>query len=271
VTSGAKRDGFRAWVDRQASVDQPLLPLTHLSKAYVAENIIRSNEIAPADCEVFKEALAYFFYGRPAYRANKDGIVGSEAACPYCFLFSPSLLARAKRVFPFDTGAYHARLYKHVLIDEMELADFSLERNVPRINKLVHAAFGSAGNYFDGNRSCIPDPEVGAEAWEMAGRAYLQLLSSPGRNEPDDRICSIEVIFSDPVPLENNLLAVVVPHTHWRDGSGAPWLKELSNAGVVIIPFNFIPGRHPEYYQTMIEVAVKNYYVQKGCFGSPSA
>lgn len=255
--------GFRQWVDRQDPGDQSDLPLTHTTKAYHAEGIIKSKEVVPRICKVFHEALAYFFYGRPAYRVSTDKLIQYEAACPYCLIFSPQLIKRAKRIFPFDTGAYEARLYKHVLIDEMQLEDFSLERQSDRISKLINTIFSNRVEYFDSNRAAMSDPEEVSDAWEMAARAYLKLIQSPGRNEPDDRICSIEVIFSDPVPFANNLLAVVVPHTHWKDGSGAPWLQDLQNDGVDIVPYTFIPGRHPEYYQTMMEAEVRKYYFDK--------
>jgi hypothetical protein len=259
----ATNDGFREWVDRHEDDDRPDLPLTHTAKAYYAETIIKSNEVSPQKCEVFNEALSYFFYGRPAYRVSSDKVVQYEASCPYCLIFSPELLKRAKKIFPFDTGAYDARMYKHVLIDEMDLADFSLERQGKRIAKLINATFNDRIEYFDGNRSAISNPDEAAEAWEMAARAYLKLIQSPGRNEPGDRICSVEVIFSDPVPLTNNLRAVVVPHTHWKDGSGAPWLQNLANEGIDIVPYIFVPGRHPEFYQTMMEAQVRKYYFDK--------
>lgn len=91
----------------------------------------------------------------------------------------------------------------------------------------------------------------------------LNLIQSPGRNEPDDRVCSIEITFSDPVPFSNNLLAVCVPHTHWKDGDGAPWLQDLRSSNIDILPYNFIPGRHPEFYQTMMESQVRAYYFEK--------
>jgi len=257
------REGFREWVDRQKGHGRPNLPLTHTTKAYTAEGIIRSREVLPQKCPVFDESLSYFFYGRPAYRVSSDNVVQYEAACPYCFIFSPHLIARANRIFPFDTGAYDARLYKHVLIDEMELNDFSLGRQGERIEKIIDAVFPDRLEYFDGNRDAVANPDEAAEAWEMAARAYLKLIRSSGRNEPDDRICSIEVAFSDPVPFANNLLAAVVPHTHWKDGNGAPWLQALAEDNVAIIPYTFVPGRHPEYYQTMMEAQVKRYYLSE--------
>jgi hypothetical protein len=103
-----------------------------------------------------------------------------------------------------------------------------------------------------------------SEAWEFHARAYLDLLKSPGRNEPDDRICSIEVVFGEPVPLKGNLLAVIVPHTVWSQDKHAPWLDKLKAEGVAIAPYLFVPGRHPEHYHALMESAVRDLYESWG-------
>ena len=204
--------------------------------------------------------MAYFFYGRPAYRLAGDGAVKVEAACPFCFIFNASLIDKAKTVFAFDTGAFDDRLYKHILVDEMKVEDFSLEKDSTRPNRVISAVFGSRQNYFDGDISKIPTPEALTKPWDFHARAYLHLLKSPGRNEPDDRICSIEVIFGENVPLKGNLLAAIVPHTLWDNGNHAPWLQELQADGVSIAPYIFVPGRHPEHYHAQLEAAVRALY-----------
>ena len=115
------RPSFREWVDRQHDPHWTLMPLTHITKGIVAEDIIRDGEVALSDCAVFEEPLAYFFYGRPAYRLGIQGSVRAEAACPYCFVFKADLLKRAKAIFLFDTGAFSERLYKHYLDEEMAI------------------------------------------------------------------------------------------------------------------------------------------------------
>ena len=114
--------------------------------------------------------------------------------------------------------------------------------------------------YFDGDLSKVASADLITKPFEFHARAYLHLLASPGRNEPDDRICSIEVIFGEPVPLRGNLLAVVVPHTVWQQGQRAPWLEKLQTEGVAIAPYTFVPGRHPEHYHALLEAAVRDLY-----------
>ncbi|MER9346195.1 hypothetical protein [Mesorhizobium sp. L2C084A000] len=250
-------------MDKHPDPKWGLMPLTHITKGIVAEDIIRSNTVSVSDCKVFGEPLAYLFYGRPAYRVAGDGSIRVEAACPFCFIFDASLIQKAKAIFAFDTGAFDKRLYSRILMDEMTVEDFSLEGDTTRPNRIISALFGTRREYFEGDTSKI-DSGRAAEAWEFHAQAYLDLLTSPGRNEPDDRICSIEVILGEPISIEGNLSAVVVPHTLWDGEKGAPWLERLVQSGVVVSPYTFVPGRHPDYYQAHLEAAVRDLYLAWG-------
>ncbi len=254
------RPSFREWVDRQADPGWPLLPLTHITKGISAEDIIRAGHVVAEECAVFQQPIAYFFYGRPAYRISGDGAVKVEAACPYCFIFDPTMIQSARAIFAFDTGAFANRLYKHIVMDEMAVEDFSLDVDSKRPNKIISTVFSSIENYIDGDTSQVAAAEDVAAAWEFHARAYLHLIASPGRNEPDDRICSIEVVFASDVPLPGRLKAIVVPHTLWDVSNKAPWLDTLHESGVEILPYLFVPGRHPEHYHALLEVSVRDLY-----------
>ena len=236
------------------------MPLTHIAKGITAEDIIRSKHINPSDDGIFDKPLAYFFYGRPAYRVSGDGSIRIEAACPFCFIFKPELIEEAAALHAFDTGAFNNRMYKSKLMEEMSVEDFSLEKSHVRANKLISSVFITKLNYFNADTTSIGDADSHADSWDFLARGYLELIKSKGRNEPDDRICSIEVVFSDIVKIEGNLKAIVVPHTLWDERKKAPWLAKLSNDGVKIAPYAFIPGRHPEYYLALLEESVRGLY-----------
>jgi hypothetical protein len=144
----------------------------------------------------------------------------------------------------------------------MDKGDFSLGSDPNRPNQLISTVFTTMKAYFDGDLTQILSPEEGAEPWEYHARAYLHLLKSPGRNEPDDRICSIEVILDQEVPLTGNLKAIVIPHTLWDNSKKAPWLEALHVNGVIVSPYSFVPGRHPEHYHSLLEAAVRDIYEQ---------
>jgi hypothetical protein len=266
ANKSSDRPGFREWVDRhEVPTGWRLLPLTHITRGLVAGDIMRTGRVDPGDpCEPHGRSYAFFFYGRPAYRVADSSVIKLEASCPHCFIFRERLIERSNQIYAFDTGAFGARLYRHVLDDDFNAEDFRIGGDFSRPNRLINAAFGSQEDYFEGDRSKIVEPSAGAEPHEMEARSYLELIKSPGRNEPDDRICSIEVVFADPVPLAGELLAVVVPHTLWRCSAPSPLLKTLHESRVEIIPYDFIPGRHPEHYHTLLEAAVRRFYQDLG-------
>jgi len=248
------------WVNQCPDPGWGVLPLTHITRGVIAEDIIREGRIRTSDCPIFGEPLAYFFYGRPAYRIGKETVIKAEALCPYCFIFKPELLDNAESVFAFDTGAFNARLYSGVIASEMEVNDFHLEGKSAS-NRLISLVFGCQQAYLVGDTGVV---SVKANPHEFHAKAYLDLLLSPARNEPDDRVFSIEVIFGDSVDLSGVLMAVVLPHTLWSIGVKAPWLASLADTGVEVIPYEFIPGRPPEHYHTLMELAVKEFYEQSG-------
>ncbi len=254
------RPEFRKWIDSKPDPGWALLPLTHMTKGLGAQDIIRDGRIRAAECNVLQAPSAYFFYGRPAYRVSGDGAIKIEAACPVCFVFQNALIETADAIYAFDTGAFAKRLYSRIVMEEMTIHDFSLGRDLRRPNRLIAHVFRSHEAYFNGDTTKILPPEEGAEAWEFHARAYLDLLASPGRNEPDDRVCSIEVVFGADVPIVPNLKALVVPHTLWDTNKKAPWLRDLEAHDVDVLPYVFLPGRHPEHYQTQVETVVRDLY-----------
>lgn len=262
---GPGRPGFMEWVNDHPAPNWHPLPLTHITKGVLAEDIIRASTINPTPCKVFEESLAYFFYGWPAYRAGEQGTIKAEALCPYCFVFSPDLIEGAKRIHAFDSGAFSSRLYSGVIADEMDINDFRLEGPATP-DRLISLVFGSQQAYFRGETNAIAAKPPEVHPHQFHARAYLDLILSPGRNEPDDRVFTIEVLFGSNIPISGKLLAVVLPHTLWSGPVKAPWLKALAENAVEILTYEFAPGRPPEHYHTLLELTVRDFYRSRGYF-----
>ncbi len=147
------RPGFARWVDAATAGADSGLPLTHVTKGLRAQDVIQAGRIEPTDCAVFGSPLAYFFYGRPAYRYEAGSSVKLESACPFCFIFDPKLLKRARHIYPFDTGAFSARMYNHVLDEDFNIEDFDLGSEPERPEKLISAAYFSRAEYASGNKA----------------------------------------------------------------------------------------------------------------------
>jgi hypothetical protein len=260
---------FHKWASNLPEADWQRLPLTHVTKAFTGEKILESGIVLASTCKVRNGPHAYFFYGRPAYRASADNLIQLSAAAPYCLIFKPDLIERSAEIVAFDSGAFANRMYSHVLIDEMSYGDFSLGKDSWLPNKVIQATYGTREAYYQGDKSNLLSAESEIAPWALTATAYLSLLKSQGRNEPDDRVGTIEVVFDHDVICKDYLLAVVVPNIHWgidvRDRS--PLLTNLDKSGVKIFPYVFIPGKHSEYYQSQIEAVVATYYRSNGYFG----
>lgn len=255
------RPEFREWIDQQNDSDCKHLPLTHVTKGIIANDIIREDGIDTRYCKNFEVNLAYMFYGRPAYRITGDGPIQKASSCPFCFIFSPELIEQAYKIYPFDTGAYKARLYKHSIMDEMNPNDFEIILSKSHPQKLIKTVFDNNNNYISGN---VTVDENSIEEWNFLAQSYISLLTSKGRNEPDDRVGSFETIFNKKIELTGNLISVIVPHTVWDEKSKAPWLLRLSEKGTDIITYHFSPGRSSDYYYALLEIEVTNLYKNRG-------
>lgn len=251
---------FCDWLRQQSGTDLRRLPLTHVTKGYSARKVIHKGRLDPSSCSVMNEALVYTFYGRVAYRVSGDGTINLEGMCPICFVLSGDLIARSRHTHPFDSGAYAKRLYKHVFAEELNLTDFAISGDAELPDTLIKTFFKTRENYFLGDTSKIPAVDEIAPPGEMEVRAYHELITSAGRNEPDDRIYSIEVAFSDPIPLEDSLIALIVPHTLWSDDEQATWLQNLQTKNTEICTYEYHPGRSAEHYHAHLELELRRIF-----------
>lgn len=251
---GFGRPGFMEWIDRQAPPDWGLLPLTHITRGVIAEDIIRHSKLEPRECPVFERPLAYFFYGRPAYRVGANGVVKTESLCPFCFIFKPELIDLADALFAFDTGAFIAQMYSKTVSHEMTVADFRL-KGPDSANRLISAVFGTLPAYFEGLIGTV----TAARSFFHAN-AYLDLIRSPNSDQPDDRLCSIEVIVNKAITLSDWLLALALPHTLLTGPDEASWLQKLRKTPAQILGYQYLPGRHPEHYHSKMVDVVRSFY-----------
>lgn len=258
------RPSFREWVNAEVDPTWDPLPLTHVAKALVAQDIIRDGHVKPQRDQTFEEPVAYFFYGRAAYRVSGDGSIKSAAACPFCFVMDPQLATSATTIHAFDTGAFAKRLYSRIIMDEIDLEDFGLGNDYRTANKLISRAFGSRSAYVKGDPSNIAS--AACNPWDFHAKAYLDLLTSSGRNEPDDRIGTIEFVFRDEVPIAGGVKALIVPHILWDAEQKTPWLTNLEELGVEISTYEFLPSRSPDYYYAQLETQLLILYQRWGLF-----
>ncbi len=117
-----KMSALARFLERNSVKVGKSLPLVHSTKAYYLDKILTSGKIDTAHCDVFKEELAYFFVGRPAYKWETFGDA-AEWELQVCFIFEYDI-KDALRIFPFDSGAYNSRYPPYLTM--MQLHEFEV-------------------------------------------------------------------------------------------------------------------------------------------------
>lgn len=201
----------------------PAMPLIHTTDAYrFSRHILKKRLIEPQPCEIFEEDLLYFFYGRPSYRVNSNQKKSFSAAYPVGIILHPDAVKYAKRVYPFDTGAYAGGLfedymYKDFTLDSF-LVDLCLEESglisisdIP--SKIIAAFFENNTNYYYADKfRSIPDRDMEFDSFEA--ECYLELIRTKAEKVFDDRRSSIEVQIAETVDvLKDSIWAIVLPQS----------------------------------------------------------
>jgi hypothetical protein len=193
-----------------------MLPAVHVTSVTAFGSVLEEGVLNLHQCKFYKEDLCYFFYGKPAYRIRSGGdaatrILGNAAVC---FLFDLSLMPRVHRAFAFDTGAYFGERYDDFLPDGMKMDDFGLPSDCKWLGRLVSTFFGKNEDYYRGE----PKPRIAPPALDRASEVYKSVIQCATSAVFDDRACTCEIQFNEPISLEGNgLLAVVIPDQLFDD------------------------------------------------------
>ncbi|MBX3520922.1 MAG: hypothetical protein KF835_13000 [Xanthobacteraceae bacterium] len=193
------------------------LPLVHITRSFVFEDIIDGNHLEPQHCKVFNEKLLYFFYGRPAFRPHGNNNGQLEFSWPIVFVVHPDKIAKIRRVMPFDSGAFAAKLYEEYFDKDSRLSDFILNGSFETVRKIV-GAFNQDHNeyFFGGSRKNV---EVPHRQYEVQG--LHELSRNPAQKKDgsagDERSSTIEIQISDRFDLSDALLAIILPTAYLDD------------------------------------------------------
>ena len=218
----------------------PKMPLVHSTSFQSLVTIIESHVLSPTPCTVFSgEELLYLFYGKPAYRVSTAVTnQGQLRHLPVCFILTPESIKSAKRIYPFDSGAFESGLFDAFLSglrrDNFMVGDFP---QGPQ--RLVSAFYENNSNYYFGNVSDAIKPLP--SQLEVSG--YLDMLrdtavsySGTSQSASDDRRQTIEIQTDSPVALRpeqttdskgittviNKVMAVILP----QSALDAPEIRE---------------------------------------------
>lgn len=230
-----------------SNLAEPKMPLIHSTSMLNCRGVINDNCINTIDCDVFNEKLLYFFYGKPSYRVYSKSKSRNDIACyPVSFIMDPAFDIQIKRIFPFDSGAFHNGFYKSFVSELLPVESFELGTGMDVPQKIIDLFFGNNKSYYFGEiKSGV---KFGPLDFEL--NLYHQLISSTGESSVDDRRSSIELQVDRKIELnKNNIMAVVLPKSAMDDPDV---LDVLNKWEAEPITYNTYAGTAPIEYHIII-------------------
>ena len=243
----------------QATNFRRSLPLVHSGEAHRLLKILGDGTIKVTPCDTFKEEqLAYFFYGRPAYR--KAYARPQEYQLPFVMIMKSTCLLSVRRLFPFDSGAFHSNRFPPYITNFPSI-DFELASNPSAIDLLVDIFFGSDEDYLHGRAKATGEVsgrrKLGVRHPEV--KALCSLYNGEDVNA-DDRSRAFELQSDKDVPLKDQLLGVVMPRPYFDDKRLKKALKEQ---GVITRSYDVWELSSENYVVALYE-QVKSIYQKLG-------
>jgi hypothetical protein len=256
----AGRTDFARLVRASAPSEQQL-PMTHLTDAYHLRSIAEAGMLEPTQCRVFDEPLLYLFYGRPAYRVVAQvESNGLEAYWPICFILRNSPGA-ARRIYPFDSGAFHHGRFGDLVHRDMIREDFELDVDPTTPGRLLNLFWSGARDYFD-NRGVR---EVALDPYEFEAKSYSEIIRSKPNGPFDEWHSAVEVQMGDPLHLAGNLSAVILP----SDFANEKVRKRFDELGALVLPFDTVSRHGPDDMVSQINEICRDLY--SGRHGGPAS
>jgi hypothetical protein len=238
------------------------LPLVHTTESYYLKRIVETGVIKAQPCNVFAgEKLSYFFVGRAAYK--RDLLQDAEYwELPTCLVFS-FFVDGVKRIFPFDSGAFHAKRYPNY-INMMDLADFQTSDDLEAPHKIVGTFFNSTRNYY--RLSARPKEQFEAlfdvDVLDEEMKALHRLIQHKDKKF-DDRRFAIEMQFDHDIELDRRQpILAIFPETYL---SNEKYIEKIAAMGCEILTYPVYPLRKEYFYYAIYE-KLDNFYSSRGFY-----
>lgn len=238
----------------------PLFPLVHTCDAHSFREIIASGEITPARCDTFKgEDLSYFYYGKPSYRTSKtNDAISLNSAFPICFVVNTAK-ASPKRVFPLDSGAFCADLFREYFHRNTNISDLELNPNIESAAKIVSKFYGSNVDYFNGVAN-----DVEYDVMDFEIQSIIELISARQATAFDDRRAVVELQFDSDVKLNKDSVKLVLLPTTFLD-SDLVQKKILDDWKAEVRTYS-VAHFNPKEYVSMFYRELESFYEDIGIF-----
>ena len=181
---------------------------------------------------------------------------------PTCLVFS-FFTNDAKRLFPFNSGAFAAKRYPDY-INMMELSDFEIKDDLDAPHKIIGTFFTSARNYY--RLSARPREQFetlfDVDVLDEEMKALHKLIQHKDQKF-DDRRFAIEVQFDRDINLQDRKpLLAIFPETYL---SNEEYISKITGLGCEILTYPVYPLRK-EYFYYAIYQKLDDFYSTRGFY-----
>ena len=217
-------------------------PLVHSTVLSFMQSILDNKSLSCVQCNVFNEKLLYLFYGKPSY---KNQNIENQAWFPVCFILKNEIVQsnEIKNVFPFDSGAFKARIYEGFIESHKKLDDYTLPKNIQAIDKFLNYFFEEFNDYYYGKPTIKEPPALSLELTDC-----YNLYGARGIQNFDERAKSIEISVNKDIKLSSQNIELLICPESLRQN--------------IDVYFQDEPNFNVEYYQTYnLGSAEKYYYI----------
>jgi hypothetical protein len=250
---------FADFVEKQA-VARMELSLVHTTEYVHLTSIQKSHTLTASVCGVFKEPLLYLFYGRPSYRIpGRTTPTRDVGLYPICFVFKPGTVCKkAKRAYPFDTGASQFGLYEPAIKSTEALTKYPISAVIESARKISKC-------FFDTDERYLSNDPLGGLVFPLAdneAEAYYRLITGGGDPACDDRCSAVEIQIAEDLDLRSNIMAVALPTCFLDD----PALLDavVNQWHAVPLTYDADKGMRPLEFHGTIRHLVRQYYRLSG-------
>jgi hypothetical protein len=240
---------LHGWLSEFAPAQPPLL-WAHVTKVAYLLDMMQAGAVTPFPCRFFKKKLVYMFYGRPAYRDGDEAAIGETVRAPALILFKNTVEKYVHDVWPFDSGAFHNKRYRHWDLPHYNIERYSLKSDPETGRRYVTAFFGGNEEYFQAKAIRRTDTGLVPEAAIING-----MLCDRTNKTADYRRFVVEMNTEVAVPFSNEYVQTVLVPLDIKDDLDREGYPRKS--GISVIAYDCLTLNSPGDYQTIFESIAK--------------
>jgi hypothetical protein len=237
-------------------------PWIHSTASSRLISILQQEKLVAVKCNVFKgEKLCYLFVGRAAYK-GKDALNPEPWQLPSVFVMRFNSPPALKRIYPFDSGAFHKGRMPDYLTT-FDLENFDLGNDQDQIGRMISLYFETPRRYVDrdaNDQKKLKDEHL-LNMSHAKVLALAKLYKEGSTKNYDDRAAAIELQVEQDIPLKKeNLLGVVIPEEYMRTPGVRESLRDLTK---VVETYRLLPLNISQHYGLIYD-CVEQVYKRAG-------